>query len=117
MEFQLNAAGKRVIPGDFKKQVLKELSDGATTAELARRYQVPIQNIIRWRRNEITASEVKFKKQIVKSPQAVNETELLAEYRRVVDENKKLRRSLANMTMDRDILKDAVDIAAKKKWI
>jgi hypothetical protein len=29
---------------------------------------------------------------------------------------KNLKRSLADMTVERDILKDAVDIATKKKW-
>ncbi len=117
MEFQLNAAGKRIIPGDFKRQVLKELSQGKTAAELSREHRIPMQNIIRWRRNELRANEATFKKQITKSGKSSEESELLAEYRRVVEENKLLRKSLASMTMDRDILKDAVDIAAKKKWI
>ena len=117
MDFQLNAAGKRIIPGDFKKQLLKELAGGATMADLARRYQVPIQNIVRWRRLEVEAGEASFKKQIAKNKTPAQETELLAEYRRMVRENEMLRKSLASMTMDRDILKDAVDLAAKNMWI
>ena len=33
------------------------------------------------------------------------------------NEIKKLSKSLSNMAVDRDILKDAVDYASKKKWI
>ena len=40
-----------------------------------------------------------------------------SEYRKAIEEIKNLRRSLVNMTVDRDILKEAHDIAVKKKWI
>jgi hypothetical protein len=46
-----------------------------------------------------------------------DESELLAAYRKLNQENEKLRRSLSSMAVERDILKEAVDIAAKKKWI
>ena len=45
MEFQVNAAGKRIYPSEFKKKVLDELRAGATVHEIGRRYQIPIQNI------------------------------------------------------------------------
>lgn len=45
----------------------------------------------------------------------------ISEYKKTVqelqEELKRVKKSLANMTVDRDILKEAVDIATKKKWI
>jgi hypothetical protein len=43
------------------------------------------------------------------------ETVPLAEYKRAREEIRNLRSSIANMTMDRDILKSAHDIDVKKK--
>lgn len=45
------------------------------------------------------------------------ETVPLAEYKKALEEIKNLRCSLVNATLDRDILKEAHDIAVKKKWI
>ena len=41
----------------------------------------------------------------------------MSEYKKALEEIKNLGRSLVNMTVDRDILKEAHDIAVKKKWI
>lgn len=111
MEFQVRADGKKVYPRDFKRQVLDELASGLSPAELARRYQIPVQNIVNWKFKAARAAEASYEK-----PKAV-ESVPVAEYRRALEEIKNLKRSLANMTMDRDILKDAVDVATKKKWI
>jgi transposase-like protein len=110
MEFQVNAAGKRIYPTEFKRKILEELSSGATSHELARKYGIAIQNIIYWK---------KAKDQAVfgKTPAAKEETVPAAEYRKLLEENKNLRKSLSNAVLDRDILKEAVSIASKKKWI
>lgn len=116
MEFQLSASGRRIYPSTFKKQLLDEMRAGkSTAAELSRRYQIPIQNLVKWKRKEVEQTE----KMIVREAkvQDKDESELLAAYRKLHQENEKLRRSLVNMAIERDILKDAVEIATKKKWI
>lgn len=108
-EIQVNAAGKRMYPTELKKKVLAELSAGKTTHELGRRYGIPIQNILNWKKSRDNA---------VMGRAPIPEGAVpLAEYRRLLEENNNLRRSLANMTLDRDILKDAVAVASKKKWL
>ena len=111
MQFQVNAAGKRIFPSEFKTKVLDELRAGATSHELGRKYGIGIQNIIHWKRVEQSA--VFGKNHESKPDDAVP----LAEYKKALEEIKNLRRSLVNATLDRDILKEAHDIAVKKKWI
>ncbi len=111
MEFQVNAAGKRIYPSEFKGKVLKELQAGCTVAELSRKHGVPIHNIFYWRQAAERAVLGK-----TKEPTA-EETVPVSDYKKALEEIKNLRRSLANMTVDRDILKEAVDIGIKKKWI
>lgn len=52
MQFQVNAAGKKIYPSEFKRQVLEELRGGNTAAELGRRHGVPIHNILYWKHSE-----------------------------------------------------------------
>lgn len=111
MEFQVNAAGKRIYPSEFKKQILDELRAGSTAAELGRKYGIPIHNILYWKQAEQKAVLGKSKEP------AAEEVVPASEYKKALEEIRNLRRSLANMTVDRDILKEAVDIASKKKWI
>lgn len=111
MQFQVNAAGKRIYPSEFKAKVLTELRGGATAHELGRRYGIPIQNILNWKNRDQAAVVGQGK-----DPKS-EETVPLAEYKKALEEIKNLRRSLVNMTVDRDILKEAHDIAVKKKWI
>lgn len=116
MEFQLATDGRKIYPSSFKKQLLDQMRSGEVTAsELSRKYQIPIQNLVKWRRKEIEQVEGLIKREA--KAQGKDESELLAAYRKLNQENEKLRRSLVNMTVERDILKDAVDIATKKKWI
>ena len=111
MQFQINAAGKRIFPSEFKTKVLEELRGGATAPELGRKYGVGTQNIIQWKKLEQSAV-------LGKSHEPkVEETVPASEYKRALEEIKNLRRSLVNATLDRDILKEAHDIAVKKKWI
>lgn len=110
MQFQVNAAGKRIYPFEFKWKVLEELHEGATSHELGRRYSIPIQNIVNWKRSADVAV-------LGKGREATPEESVpLAEYKRALEEIKNLRRSLVNATLDRDILKEAHEIAVKKKW-
>jgi transposase-like protein len=111
MQFQVNAAGKRVFPSEFKTKVLEELRGGATSHELGRKYGIGTQNIIHWKKLEQSAVLGKGHEQ------KAEETVPLTEYKKALEEIKNLRRSLVNATLDRDILKEAHDIAVKKKWI
>ena len=111
MQFQVNAAGKRIYPSEFKRKVLEELRDGATVHELGRKYGIPIQNIVYWKKAAESAVLGKNAE-----PKA-EETVPAVEYKRALEEIRNLRRSLVNMTVDRDILKESHDIAVKKKWI
>jgi len=115
MEFQLAKDGRRLYPKEFKAQVIRELSEGFSPAELARRYEIPVLGVLKWQHKhrkvdiDLDAAAVSKEKSEPSVP--------LSEYRKLFDENKNLKRSLVNMTVDRDIFKDAVDIATKKKWI
>jgi transposase-like protein len=111
MQFQINAAGKRIYPPEFKRQVLESLRAGSTPHELGRRHGIPIQSILNWRRSDELAVLGKGR------DAQTDETVPLAEYKKALEEIKNLRRSLVNMTVDRDILKEAHDIGVKKKWI
>ena len=118
MEFQVNAAGKKIFPSEFKKKVLEELAQGATIPELARKYGIRDANILHWRKlQQLGAFIGRPSVSQSQSSQILQEMVPAEEYQKLMEENRNLRRSLANMTVDRDILKEAVDIAAKKKWI
>jgi transposase-like protein len=111
MEFPVNAGGKRVFPSEFKKKVLDELRAGQTAHELARKYGIQVHNILYWKKGEQMAVMGQS------GPHPAEATVPVSEYKKALEEIKNLRRSLVNMTVDRDILKEAVDLAAKKKWI
>jgi transposase-like protein len=111
MQFQVNAAGKRIYPSEFKQKVLAELHAGQTAHAIGRQYGVPIQSILNWKKTAELA--VLGKGRDPKEEEMVP----LAEYKKALEEIKNLRRSLVNATLDRDILKEAHDIAVKKKWI
>ena len=110
---KFKANGKRIYPSDFKLKVVEDCKNGLTSAEAARKYQIPMQNVVKWK------SQIKKVKdpEIEKSIPASTHDEALVEIKRLQLEIKKLSKSLSSMTVDRDILKDAVDYATKKKWI
>lgn len=110
-QFPVNAAGKRIFPTEFKKKVLEELLAGKTAHELSRKHGVSMQNIFYWKQSQERTVLGKTKEH---TPEA---TIPVSEYKRLIEENKNLRKALANTALDRDILKEAVDIATKKKWI
>ena len=116
MQYEVRSDGKRMFPAELKRQILNEIEAGGSPSQVARQHGVPVHYVIRWRRVERQSHE---KALIQAGAQAgkPEETVPLSEYRKMTQENQQLRKSLANMTMDRDILKDAVEIASKKKWI
>jgi len=116
MQFEKKTNGKTIYPAQFKDRVLAELAAGGVSpAELARRYQMPIQNIHRWTRKAKIADESTYSGATPEEMVSKTEARQMAEsYEKQI---KQLKKALANMTLDRDILKEAVDIASKKKWI
>jgi transposase-like protein len=110
---KFRADGKRVYPAAFKQTVVNECRDGVTAAEVARKYQIPMQNIVKWKSQIKKIRDPEVEKSVPSS--AYNDA--LDEIKKLQSENKKLSKSLSSMTVDRDILKDAVDYATKKKWI
>lgn len=114
MEFARAKDGRRLYSKEFKAKVIQELEQGFTPAELARRYEIPVLVIIKWKHS---ARRIDLRAEADKAPEKTDPMVPLSEYRKLLEENKKLKRSLADMAVDRDILKDAVDIATKKKWI
>lgn len=110
-QFQVNAAGKRIYTSEFKRKILAEVAAGASAAQVARQYQIPMQNILNWKKSQELAVLGKGKEA---SPE---QSVPLSEYKKLLEENQRLKKSLVNATIDRDILKDAVEIASKKKWI
>ena len=110
MTFQVNTAGRRIYPSEVKQAVLSDLREGNTAAEVSRKHGIPIQNIFKWR-------QLAERAVLRKTAEPGEETVPVTEYKKALEEIKNLRRSLVNMTIDRDILKEAHDIAVKKKWI
>ena len=92
---------------------MSECLSGSTTAEVARKYQIPMQNVVKWR---MQIKKIK-NPEVEKTVSASTHSDAIDEIKRLQTEIKKLSKSLSNMTVDRDILKDAVDYASKKKWI
>lgn len=104
-----NNAGKRIFGSDFKQTVVAEVEAGEPIASVARKYGIAMQNINRWRRLAKQASHGALK--------ANEEMVPLSELKKAQEEIKQLRQALGKMALDRDVLKDAVEIASKKKWI
>jgi len=108
-EVRRNNAGKRIFSSQFKQKIIAEVEAGSTVGEVARKYGIVMQNIHRWMRLARNASDGALK--------ANEDMVPVSELKKAQEEIKQLRQALGKMTLDRDILKDAVEIAAKKKWI
>ena len=109
MEIRVSANGKRLVSREQKKVIVRELASGSTGPELSRKYGIPIQTIYKWKRDP----ELMSKLVVEPGAQVVS----LDEFKTALAEVKQLRQALGKMTLDRDILKEAVDIATKKEWI
>lgn len=116
LEFNKRSDGKIRPTRDQREIILSEIRRGNSPAEVARKYGLRIQLVLKWRRDELQAP-LNAMNDLPNQTNRPVDAIPASEYRRLLDENSKLRKSLANMTLDRDILKDAVDLATKKKWI
>lgn len=109
--------GKVRATEDQKRAVLDLLLQGHSLAEVARSHGLSIQTLVKWRRCDV--KRVMSMQSSSSSLTAVpdDRKEILAEMRRLAEENQKLRKALGNISYDRDILQEAYNIAVKKKWI
>ena len=64
------ANGTRIYPASFKQSVVAECLAGATSAEVARKYQIPMQNIVKWRMQIKKIKDPAIEKQIPASVHA-----------------------------------------------
>ncbi len=117
MEFHKRSDGKIRPTKEQKEVILSELRFGSSPAEISRKYGLRIQLVLKWKREALQAPMQAALKQSNQEVSKAIDSVPASEYRKLIEENNRLRKSLANMTLDRDILKDAVDIASKKKWI
>lgn len=108
-EHSRNGRGHRIYSVTFKQQLLAEVTAGDAIASVARKHGIPIQNLNRWKRLSESAGN--------QALQCNDEMVPVSELKKAQEEIKQLRQALGKMTLDRDILKDAVEIASKKKWI
>lgn len=115
---QLNrrSDGKVMATPEQKQAVIDLVDSGRSSAEVARAHGLTIQTVVRWRREGVRRS-LRFEKQPEVLIDPSNVKEMLAEIRRLSEENQKLRKTIGNVAYDRDILQEAYSIAVKKKWI
>ncbi len=115
MQYKTRSDGKKIYPSQLKKEILDLIKSGKSPAELSREYQIPIQNINKWNRSALEADQKTYEG--AKPEEMITKSDHLKSIAELEKQIKNLKRSLVDMTVDRDILKDAVDIATKKKWI
>lgn len=109
MEVRRSLNGKRLWTAEQKREILAELEQGFTPAEVARKYDIQLQYLYRWRRRFQEGGETALRSDETVVP--------MSEVRRLEAEKKALQRALGEMTMERNILRDAVAVAREKKWI
>lgn len=109
MEVRKSLNGKRLWTAEQKRSILAELDQGFTPAEVARRHEIQLQHLYRWRLRFQEGGETALRNDESVVP--------ASEVRKLEAEKKALERALGEMTMERNILRDAVEIARKKKWI
>lgn len=109
MEIKRSKNGKRVYSLEFKQKVLTRLNMGESAIDIAREFEIPSQNIHKWK-NLASKGQVKA----LKSNEDVVP---VAEYRKLMQELKQARQALGKAVVDIEILKDGIEVARKKKWL
>ena len=110
MEVRKSLNGKkRLWTAEQKRAILAELDQGMTPAEVARRHEIQLQHLYRWRRRFQEGGEIALRGDEAVVP--------VSEVRRLEAEKKALEQALGEMTMERNILRDAMEVGRKKKWI
>lgn len=108
METKRGKNGRRLFTIEQKKQIVEEMAT-CTPAEVSRKHGIGVGMLYRWRQSMLDGQDTALRSG--ESPVAAREL------KRAQDEIKRLQRALGKKTMECDILQEAIDIAAKKKWI
>lgn len=108
-EVETTQNGRKRFSADLKGKIVNEIESGLSPGEASRKYGVPMNYIYRWMRLVKGAGR--------RALRSNDEVVSASEHRKLFEENKKLKQALGKMTLERDILQEAVDIASKKKWI
>lgn len=114
MQFSRSNNGYVKVTRDQKQKILEYLEQGHGIAEVARFYGLRILLLSKWKRQAVKSLMNN------QSPDSCTVTDAMvpvSEYKKLYEENQKLRKALGNVSYDRDILQEAVNIASKKKWI
>ena len=109
MEFRKTKSGKRIYSLEFKEKIVTRILAGESAVAIAREYQIPAQNLHKWK-----ALAERGQHKALKSNEDVVPA---AEYRRLLQELKQARQALGKVVVENEILRDAHEIARKKKWI
>ena len=109
MEIKKTPSGKRVYSLEFKKKVVARLNSGESAISIAREYDIPAQNLHKWKAlaNKGESKALKSNEDVVPA----------AEYRKLLLELKQARQALGKAVVENEILKDGLEIARKKKWL
>lgn len=108
METKLSKNGRRLFTIEQKKKIVEEMAS-CTAAEVSRKYGVGVGMLYRWRQQIQDGQDTALR--TGESPVPASEL------KKAQEEIKRLQRALGKKTMECDILQEAVNIAAKKKWI
>lgn len=109
MEVRRSRNGKRWWSLEQKKAILLELDQGYTPAEVARKHDLQMQHIYRWRHRFREGGEAALRSNQEMVP--------LSEIKRLETEKQQLQRALGEMTLERNILRDTLEVVREKKWI
>ena len=116
VELNRRSDGKVIASEDQKRALTALVDQGHSSAEVARAHGLTVQTVVRWRRENAKHS-LRFEQSPLPHVSPANTKEMLAEIRRLHDENQRLRKSIGNIAYEREILQEACNIASKKKWI
>ena len=109
MEVRRSRNGKRLWSLEQKKAILLELEQGHTAAEVVRKHDLQMQHIYRWRHRFQEGGEAALRSNQEMVP--------VSAVKGLETEKKRLHQALGEMTLERNILRDMVEVAREKKWI
>jgi transposase-like protein len=103
---QLREARRRYGYHEKRSIIEEHLNSGLSLSLLSRKYQIHPVTLYTWKRNLVMNEDTPSQKPNIES--------ILAENNRLKTENKHLKKSVANLSIDNSILTDAVEILKKK---
>ena len=77
-------------------EILAKWDAGASTEDLSREYQISVATLYKWRKDQV-----------------IEEDDALRELKQLREENARLKKMYANLSMDHEILKEGYEMAKK----